>query len=51
MLLFNRQLDAQEALEHNLVAEIFPHDKFYSTVWKRLKQYAELPPQVHQNTV
>jgi enoyl-CoA hydratase/carnithine racemase len=46
MLLLNRKLTAQEALERNLVNEVFPEAVFKEKTAEIIKQMAELPKDV-----
>merc|ERR1711911_188732 len=46
MLLFSKKVTADEALKAGLVTEVFPVSTFDSTVWLKLKEISELPPQV-----
>lgn len=43
MMLFNRKMSAQEALDCGLVTRLFPHESFSSQVDTALKQMASLP--------
>ncbi|XP_066481578.1 enoyl-CoA delta isomerase 2-like isoform X2 [Tiliqua scincoides] len=43
MLLFNKQLTADEACAQGLVTEVFADSTFQGEVWTRLKEYAKLP--------
>lgn len=45
MLMFNRKLSATEALNANLVAQIFPADTFEKETFEKVKEYSKLPPQ------
>lgn len=46
VLLFNKKLTAVQACELGLVTEVFPDSSFQTEVWRRLKAYAKLPPNV-----
>jgi len=46
MLLFNQKLTAHEALEAGLVSEVFPQQRFWSEVQKRIDEYRDLPEKV-----
>ncbi|XP_055624943.1 enoyl-CoA delta isomerase 2 [Toxorhynchites rutilus septentrionalis] len=43
MLLLNHRMSAQEALEFNVVAELFKREDFESKLWPRILQYGKLP--------
>ena len=43
ILLFNRKLDAQEALRCNLVTEVVPHAEFEKRAWQRVEEISKLP--------
>jgi len=43
VLLFNRTLNAQEALRSGLVGEVFPKDVFQSKVEERIQEYIDNP--------
>ncbi|XP_058463623.1 enoyl-CoA delta isomerase 2 [Malaya genurostris] len=43
MLLLNHRMSAQEALQFNVVAELFKRQEFESKLWPRILQYGELP--------
>ncbi|XP_050397648.1 enoyl-CoA delta isomerase 2 isoform X1 [Patella vulgata] len=45
LLLFNKKITAKEALERNLVTEVFPDHSFQKETTTRVEQYAQLPPQ------
>lgn len=45
MLLFNKKISAQRAMEAGLVSEVFPDGTFEKEAWERLKQLSLLPPQ------
>ena len=47
MLLFNKKINAAEACERNLVAEVFPEHVFQQEAWDRVAKYAQLPPEVN----
>jgi len=49
MLLFSKKVTADEALKAGLVTEVFPVSTFDSTVWLKLKEISELPPQSMQH--
>ena len=46
MLLFSKKIYADEAFKVGLVTEVFPVSTFDSTVWAKLQDMSELPPQV-----
>ena len=46
VLLFNRKLNAQEALRCGLVGDVFPKEEFYAKVEERLKEYLDNPAKV-----
>ena len=46
VLLFNRKLNAQDALRCGLVGDVFPKEEFYATVEERLKEYMDNPVKV-----
>ncbi len=46
MLLFGKKITAQEAVERNLVAKVFPSATFERDAWQMVEAYAQLPPQV-----
>ncbi|ESO96902.1 hypothetical protein LOTGIDRAFT_178218 [Lottia gigantea] len=50
VLLFNKKLTAQEALDRNLVTEIFPDASFEKETMARVTKYAQLPPQSLQKS-
>jgi enoyl-CoA hydratase/carnithine racemase len=41
--MFNRKLDAQEALGYNLVTEVVPHAEFEQKAWQRVEEFSKLP--------
>lgn len=43
LLLFNRKITAQEALERNLVTEVFPDHDFQRSIQGRIQLYSKLP--------
>ncbi|KAJ8383304.1 hypothetical protein AAFF_G00222400 [Aldrovandia affinis] len=43
MLLFGKKLSAAEACQQGLVTEVFPDSTFLTEVWKKLKDFAQLP--------
>lgn len=43
MLLFNRQLNAQEAYDAGLVAQVFPKATFWAEVQKRIDEFVDNP--------
>lgn len=43
MLLLNHRMSAQEALQFNVVAELFKMHEFESKLWPRILQYGDLP--------
>lgn len=43
LLLFNKKITAQEALERNLVTEVFPDHDFQRSVQGRIQLYSKLP--------
>lgn len=43
ILLFNRKLNAQEALERNLVTEVIPHVKLEQKAWEKIAEFSKLP--------
>jgi len=45
MLLFGKKLSAEEAYQCGFVTEVFSPEKFVTDTSKRLKQFANLPPQ------
>jgi len=45
MLLFSKKIYADEAFKVGLVTEVFPVSTFDSTVWAKLQDMSELPPQ------
>ena len=46
ILVFNRQLTAQEAFDRGIVNQIIPSQDFESTVWKIIESYSKLPKNV-----
>ncbi len=42
-LIFNRKLNAQEALERNLVTEVIPHSEFNIKSWQKIEAFSKLP--------
>ena len=46
MLLFNRKITAEQALERNLVSQVIPDKDFHEVTSKIIDQYAKFPPQV-----
>lgn len=42
-LVFNRKLNAQEALARNMVTEVFPDDEFQVKAWKMVESISKLP--------
>ena len=50
MLMFNRKLTAQEACDRGLVSEVFPQHVFQQEAWKKVQQFANLPPVVSRLT-
>lgn len=42
-LLFNRKLEANEALRYNLVTEVIPHADFEKIAWQRVEEFSKLP--------
>jgi len=45
MLLFNRKITAEQALERNLVSQVIPDKDFHEVTSKIIDQYAKFPPQ------
>lgn len=43
MLLLNHKMSAQEALQFNVVAELYKQEEFESKLWPRILKYGELP--------
>ncbi len=43
VLLFNRKLDAHEALRYNLVTEVIPDAEFQQKAWQRVDELSKLP--------
>ncbi|XP_053687829.1 enoyl-CoA delta isomerase 2 [Sabethes cyaneus] len=43
MLLLNHRMNAQEALQFNVVAELFKREDFERKLWPRILQYGSLP--------
>ena len=46
LLLFNKKLTAQEAMERNLVSRVFPEECFHRETQALVSYYASLPPKV-----
>ena len=46
MLMFNKKITAQEALELGLVTEILPSENFRQEAIQRAMEYAQLPTNV-----
>lgn len=51
MLLLGTKIDAQKALKHNLLTEVFPDATFREQAWKKVEAFAKLPPKVNHNNV
>ena len=45
-LIFNRKLNAQEALERNLVTEVIPDSEFQTKAWEKIEAISKLPKEV-----
>lgn len=45
ILMFNRKLSAKEALDCNLVSQVFPADTFEKISLEKVKEFSKLPPQ------
>ncbi len=50
MLLLNRKLTAQEALDRGLLTEVYPDNVFQEEAWKRVREIAKLPPNVSRTS-
>ncbi len=46
ILVFNRQLTAQEALDRGIVTEVIPTQDFNTTVWSKIESFSKLPKNV-----
>jgi Delta3-Delta2-enoyl-CoA isomerase len=50
ILVFNRQLTAQEALDRGIVTEVILAPDFNTTVWSKIESFSKLPKNVtHKN--
>jgi enoyl-CoA hydratase/carnithine racemase len=45
-LIFNQKLNAQEALERNLVTEVIPDSEFQTKAWEKIEAISKLPKEV-----
>ena len=45
-LIFNRKLNAQEALERNLVTEVISDSEFQKKAWEKIEAISKLPKEV-----
>lgn len=50
MMLFNKKLTSQEALDCGLVTRLFEHESFQEEVNKQVKEMASLPVNVSYTT-
>lgn len=46
ILVFNKQLTAQEAFDRGIVSEIIPSQDFNTNVWSKIEEFSKLPKNV-----